>query len=809
MTDSRRTFNWKLDKKMYNTSIFIKKKMREYSPIGKVLGFIKEKMGNEKLKKYSSYNLEIDMIKAYKNIYKDKIFHTSFILSKHKWGRINPTNFLSLSIMHRPTRHSLCDDIYVDIDMVNASSTIIYQIAKINNIDCPILKKYVDEPALYREKIMKLYKCSKDVAKVLMISILGGGSFDAWIKRNNLNKSIVNPLDGLENEMKPLIEIVYINNQSIKKDVQKINPTQWVDINEEKRGIMSLWYQSIEKLFQETAIQSILSNEIKLEDIVPCQDGFMILKSFYNNNILKVCEESIFNSFGISVKFINKPFDEKIEIPIAEEGQTMDEWTDNLSVKVLSCRLLELKNNYILRTKNELFIYYNNRWFDETDINKRYKLTKYISEDLYDCVKKEIENDISLKNEDKNILFKLLRNNTSKSSSMNDIMKHTLCNAKESIENFDSKSFLLGFNNGVWDFIEGKFRDYKFDDYMTLSVGYDYRELTEDEESKKYKFKELFDSIQPNPEQRDYLLQILSSGLDGKAYQKMHFFNGLGGNGKGLIGSLMKCILGEYYHQPSNGVLKDSEKANVPSPDLYNLKNKRYINFKELEGNIKVSSLRNLTGDGDFCGRLLNKNPETFQMVGTFVAEFNNPPDLDGRPLPADYRRMVNISFPVNFTDDDDKLGVSNNGIEYKKGNNTYTTVEFREEYKYIFLNCLLDVYNTYQDKIKTNGIKFEVPSCIKEGTNKLMDSLNLFNKFTNDLWVLGSSTKKTGVKEIWESVKNHNEYKVLGSQLKKQYSRDEFHKWLSMKYKIEQTAQYTKYIIGLESIEYEEEELN
>jgi hypothetical protein len=29
------------------------------------------------------------------------------------------------------------------------------------------------------------------------------------------------------------------------------------------------------------------------------------------------------------------------------------------------------------------------------------------------------------------------------------------------------------------------------------------------------------------------------------------------------------------------------------------------------------------------------------------------------------------------------------------------------------------------------------------------------------------------------------------------------------MKYKIEQTAQYTKYIIGLESIEYEEEELN
>ena len=72
-------------------------------------------------------------------------------------------------------------------------------------------------------------------------------------------------------------------------------------------------------------------------------------------------------------------------------------------------------------------------------------------------------------------------------------------------------------------------------------------------------------------------LQVLASGLDGRAYQKLFLFNGQGGNGKGLTGALMDNVLGEYYYQPGNGILKDVEKANTPSPDMFNLKNKRYI----------------------------------------------------------------------------------------------------------------------------------------------------------------------------------------------------------------------------------------
>ena len=65
--------------------------------------------------------------------------------------------------------------------------------------------------------------------------------------------------------------------------------------------------------------------------------------------------------------------------------------------------------------------------------------------------------------------------------------------------------------------------------------------------------------------------------------------------------------------------MKDVERANTPSPDMYNLKNRRYINFKEVAGAVRVAMLRNLTGGGKFVGRLLNCNPQSFYTTATWV----------------------------------------------------------------------------------------------------------------------------------------------------------------------------------------------
>src|SRR5690606_7029843 len=49
----------------------------------------------------------------------------------------------------------------------------------------------------------------------------------------------------------------------------------------------------------------------------------------------------------------------------------------------------------------------------------------------------------------------------------------------------DSNNKLIGFNNGVYDLKEFMFREGKFDDYITMSVKYDYNEKHTD------KFNEL------------------------------------------------------------------------------------------------------------------------------------------------------------------------------------------------------------------------------------------------------------------------------------------------------------------------------
>jgi hypothetical protein len=320
-------FNWKLNLHDCNTSIFEKKKMTEHTDIKKIYGFIKNNLGiayeGIKRYKYIPYKTELDQMIKYKECYskRTKTFQTSFYLPNHKWGRINPTSYTSLSIYHRPTRHSLCKDIYIDIDMVNAQVSIIVEICKHHHISVPALERYVENTVIMREAIMKFHSVSKDVAKNLPITIIFGGSYSGWIKEHNVdinNDKRIEDFEEIENELKQIMEIVYSSNKdTIEKTVLIQKPDKWKDFHAKKRGVMALWCQTIERILQETSILFLVNEKgFKIEDIVPCQDGFMILKDLWYDGILKDCEKIIFDKFKIHLQYVVKPFDEAIEIPL-------------------------------------------------------------------------------------------------------------------------------------------------------------------------------------------------------------------------------------------------------------------------------------------------------------------------------------------------------------------------------------------------------------------------------------------------------------------------------------------------------------
>ena len=261
---------------------------------------------------------------------------------------------------------------------------------------------------------------------------------------------------------------------------------------------------------------------------------------------------------------------------------------------------------------------------------------------------------------------------------------------------------------------------------------------------------------------------------------------------------MMGRVLGDYYYQAPNGIIKDAEKSNVPSPDMFNCYNKRYINFKEVNGMVKVATLRNLTGGGDFTGRLLNSNPIQFKMNATFVMEFNNAPELDGKPQASDYRRLTHIEFPVNFTDDENKIGNTIDGILYKKANTLYETDGFQCKMKPIFLDFLLSIYKQYY--VDGIGIKFDIPQSVRIRTEKFIEDQNLFQKVFYDLYdVVEDETKMIKYSEAWSYFQCSDDYCGLKSRRAKQeYGRDELYKWLG-KFKVFETkGDAVKYAVGI-----------
>jgi phage/plasmid-associated DNA primase len=77
-----------------------------------------------------------------------------------------------------------------------------------------------------------------------------------------------------------------------------------------------------------------------------------------------------------------------------------------------------------------------------------------------------------------------------------------------------------------------------------MSCGYDYSDCIDT--VKLQEVNALLNSIFPNPEKKQLILEILSGGLTGRAIEKFVLFNDGGRNGKGLLNDFVKITFGEY-----------------------------------------------------------------------------------------------------------------------------------------------------------------------------------------------------------------------------------------------------------------------
>ena len=332
--------------------------------------------------------------------------------------------------------------------------------------------------------------------------------------------------------------------------------------------------------------------------------------------------------------------------------------------------------------------------------------------------------------------------------------------------NFDDKWHLLGFNNMVYDMELGEIRNYKYDDYISITTGYDWREPTDEELQTMTRLIKL---VMPIEAEREAYLQILSTSLSGKCLEKFIIFNGSGGNGKGMLNDILLLALGQYAMIGNNGILFETSKTGS-NPEKANLHKKRLVIFREPpeKNRFENSIIKELTGGGSISARGLYEGICEKELNLTLIVECNKRPLFKEEPTEADARRIVDVLFRSSFVSDDKLL---DDDKYIYKANTDYKTKSFQQKHKFALLKILM---NTYQKNKHTNGILVLPPSVIERSARYLELSCNIVQWF-RDNYEEATPSEYVSIKDAYELFISSDFISGLSRQERVKYTRKYF----------------------------------
>jgi hypothetical protein len=336
---------------------------------------------------------------------------------------------------------------------------------------------------------------------------------------------------------------------------------------------------------------------------------------------------------------------------------------------------------------------------------------------------------------------------------------------------FDSKWYLLGFNNVVYDMEEEIFRKYNYDDYVSTTCGYDWREPSQEELDT---MNNLLNQIMPIQEERDLYLQILCTGLEGRVLEKFIIFNGSGGNGKGLIDDLLLFGIGEYGMVGNNSILFESAKTGS-NPEKANLDKKRFVVFREPSEKHRFcnSTIKELCGGGVFSARSLYESKCNKILDLTMVVECNKRPLFEEEPKESEVRRIIDVYFRSVFTNDTSRI---NPEKHIYNADSFYKTREFQEKHKFALIKILLDMHKIY----KKNKYVFNIPISIKERTENYLElSCNIVQWFKENYVKTDEQNNFIQIKELYEQFSHSDYFFTLSKVERRTYNKSFFIKYI------------------------------
>lgn len=233
---------------------------------------------------------------------------------------------------------------------------------------------------------------------------------------------------------------------------------------------------------------------------------------------------------------------------------------------------------------------------------------------------------------------------------------------KDFFENLDTNPYFMGFNNGVIDFKEQKFRIGLPDDSIskTTKIDFleDYFEGSSEYASVEKEIKTFMMQLFPSPELNEYMWQHLASCLVGiNRDQTFNIYNGTGSNGKSKLVELMSHCFGDYKATvPITLITEKRNKIGGTASEIAQLKGVRYAVMQEPSKGDKINEgpLKELSGGDPIQARALYQDMITFvpqfklAVCTNVMFEVNSNDD-------GTWRRICKVDFESKFCENPDK----------------------------------------------------------------------------------------------------------------------------------------------------------
>lgn len=203
---------------------------------------------------------------------------------------------------------------------------------------------------------------------------------------------------------------------------------------------------------------------------------------------------------------------------------------------------------------------------------------------------------------------------------------------KEFIKKMNENRNIITFENGVYDLLEGKFRDGSPDDYSTFSIGVKYTEYSQDD--KDYMdLMEFLNKVFVDPDVRDYFLDFTATCYQGGNTNKIFaIMTGDTNGGKSVTGKLIKKAFGDYAldFPHETFIVSGKGTAGGARPDLARIRGKRigFVIEVSKHQEFDIAKLKAMTGNDSFFARNVFEKGTDITPMLTIIVMCNKPPSI-------------------------------------------------------------------------------------------------------------------------------------------------------------------------------------